>query len=250
MRLSTAALTAGLMAASVPSPTVPAEGAGGGWAYCGYGGYGCGYSACREHRYASHVRRHSRSVRRERAKSAAAASGAATTRSPSLSSPSVSSPSTSTVQPAPWTNEPSTQRVGSTAEELRQAKVDAINTRASESAAQRELADTEANLKQAKDEAARATKEAQQAKADAQSERQSAEANLKQAKDEAARATKEAQQAKADDQAAQQSKAETERKLAESEVARTATEEQKRSQTDPLGTWLRGLGTWLGGWLR
>jgi len=123
--------------------------------------------------------------------------------------------------------------------------VDAINTRASESAAQRELADTEANLKQAKDEAARATKEAQQARADAQSERQSAEANLKQAKDEAARATKEAQQAKADDQAAQQSKAEAERKLTELEAARTATEEQKRSQTDPLGTWLRGLGTWI-----
>ncbi|MGB8631205.1 MAG: hypothetical protein WCD69_17780 [Xanthobacteraceae bacterium] len=138
--------------------------------------------------------------------------------------------------------------MGSTTEELQQAKVDAINTRASESAAQRKLADTEANLKQAKDEAARATKEAQQAKAAAQSERQSAEANLKQARDDAARATKEAQQAKADDQAARQSKAQAERKLADSDAARTTAEEQKRSQTDPLGTWLRGVGTrWLRG---
>jgi hypothetical protein len=122
--------------------------------------------------------------------------------------------------------------------ELQQAKVDAINARASESMAQRKLADTEADLKQAKDEAARATKEAQQAKADAQGKQQ---ADLKQAKDEAARATKEAQQAKADAQAARQLKAAAERKLAQSEAARTATQ----SQTDPLGTWLRGLGAWL-----
>jgi hypothetical protein len=150
------------------------------------------------------------------------------TRSPS--SPSQSSPSTSMVQPAPSTDEPSTSMV----KELQQAKVDAINARASESMAQRKLADTEADLKQAKDEAARATKEAQQAKADA-------EADLKRAKAEAGRATKEAQQAKADAQVALQSKAEAERKLAESE----ATEKRKLSQTDPLGTWLRGLGAWL-----
>ena len=97
--------------------------------------------------------------------------------------------------------------------ELQQAKVDAINARASESMAQRKLANTEADLKQAKDEAARAAKEAQQARADAQ--------------------------------AARQSKAEAERKLAESEAARRVTEAKKHSQTDPLGTWLRGLGAWL-----
>jgi hypothetical protein len=150
------------------------------------------------------------------------------TRSPST--PSQSSPSTSMVGPAPPTDEPSTSMV----KELQQAKVDAIKARASESMAQRKLADTEADLKQAKDEAARATKEAQQAKADA-------EADLKRAKAEAGRATKEAQQAKADAQVALQSKAEAERKLAESE----ATEKRKLSQTDPLGTWLRGLGAWL-----
>ena len=152
------------------------------------------------------------------------------TRSPSSRSPS--SPSTSMVQPAPPTDEPSTSIV----KELQQAKVDAINARASESMAQRKLADTEADLKQAKDEAARASKEAQQAKEDAQVARRSTEANLKRAKDEAARATKEAQQAKEDAQAARQSQAEAERKLAE-----------KQSQADPLGTWLRGLGAWLRG---
>jgi hypothetical protein len=150
------------------------------------------------------------------------------TRSPS--SPSQSSPSTSMVQPAPPTDGPSTSMV----KELQQAKVDAIKARSSESMAQRKLADTEADLKQANDEAARVTKEAQQAKADA-------EANLMRAKEEAGRATKEAQQAKADAQVALQSKAEAERKLAASE----ATEKRKLSQTDPLGTWLRGLGAWL-----
>jgi hypothetical protein len=51
----------------------------------------------------------------------------------------------------------------------------------------------------------------------------------------------ETEQAKADAQAARQSKAAAERKFAQSEAARTATQ----SQTDPLGTWLRGLGAWL-----
>jgi hypothetical protein len=99
--------------------------------------------------------------------------------------------------------------------ELNQAKADAENARASEATTQRKLADTEANLKQAKDEAAQTTKEAQLAKADAQ--------------------------------VALQSKAEAERKLAESEAARTATEQQKQREADPLGTWLRGLGAWLPG---
>ena len=120
--------------------------------------------------------------------------------------------------------------------ELQQAKVDAINARASESMAQRKLADTEADLKQAKDEAAQASKEAQQAKVDAQATRQSTEADLKRAKDEAGRASKEAQQLKADAQAAQ----EAERKLVESEATR-------RAATDPLGSWLRRLSAWLRG---
>jgi hypothetical protein len=285
MRLHNAALAAGLMAATVPSPTIPAEAWGGGsyrfYPDCGYGywdygrvliySYGCGYPAHREHRYAFHrpMGRHVsavvRGVRRARASkpAAAASSGAPATLGPSVASPSVASPpvasppvaspSTSTVQPVPAANQPSTQ-VGSTAKELQQAKVDAINARASESMAQHKLADTEANLKQAKDEATQATQEAEQAKAAAQAERRSAEANLKQARDQAAQAAREAVQAKADAEAARQSKAEAERKLAESEAVRAATEEQTQSQTDPLGTWLRGLGTrWLQGldwWLR
>jgi hypothetical protein len=262
MRLRATALTAVLMAAIFPSLTVQAEA----WGvyhcgYCygesgfGYEFYGCTpiysyswtYPAYREHRYASHryVRRPAaiRGVRHARSSNSAAAtpsSGLATTGSPSLSTPSVSSPSVSS--PSTSTGQqPAANQLGSTATELQQAKVDATNAKVSESGTQRKLTDIEANLKQAKDEAAKATKEAGQARADAQSERQSTEAALKQAKDEAARAAKEAQQARADAQAARQSKAEAERKLAESEAARTATEAQKRSQTDPLGTWLRGF---------
>ena len=85
----------------------------------------------------------------------------------------------------------------STLKELKQAKADTQNARASESTAQRKLAHTEADLKQAKDEAAIATKEVQQARADAQ--------------------------------VARQSKAEAERKLAESEAARTAAEEREQA---------------------
>ena len=115
------------------------------------------------------------------------------------------------VQPAPPTNEPSKTMV----KELQQAKVDALNARTSESMTQRKLADTEADLKQAKDEAARATKEAQQERADAQ--------------------------------AALQSKTQTERKLADAEAARTAAEGreqtcQNAAKSQPgFGAWLRGL---------
>src|SRR5215472_15517394 len=97
MRLHNAVLAAGLMAATVPSPTIPAEawGSGGYGLYpdCGYGywdyghvviySYGCGYPAYREHRYAFHryIGRHVaavRGVRRARAsKSTAAASSGA-----------------------------------------------------------------------------------------------------------------------------------------------------------------------------
>jgi chromosome segregation ATPase len=88
------------------------------------------------------------------------------------------------VQPAPPTNEPSKTMV----KELQQAKVDALNARTSESMAQRKLADAEADLKQAKEEAAQATKEAEQAKMDAQKARESrAQAENKLAAAEAAR---------------------------------------------------------------
>jgi hypothetical protein len=99
--------------------------------------------------------------------------------------------------------------------ELQQAKVDAINARASESIAQRKLADAKADLKQAKEEAGRATNEADEARADAKN--------------------------------ARQSKAESERKLAIAEAARMAAEEreqacQSAAKHQPgLSAWLRGL---------
>jgi hypothetical protein len=99
--------------------------------------------------------------------------------------------------------------------DLQQAKVDAINARASESIVQRKLADAEADLKQAKEEAGRATNEADEARADAKN--------------------------------ARQSKAETDRKLANAEAARMAAEEreqacQSAAKTQPgFRAWLRGL---------
>jgi chromosome segregation ATPase len=99
--------------------------------------------------------------------------------------------------------------------ELQQAKVDAINARASESTAQRKLANTEADLKQAKDDAARAAKEAERARADAQS--------------------------------AREARARAENKLADAEAARTAAEEQEKAcqsaaKNQPgFSAWLRGL---------
>jgi chromosome segregation ATPase len=99
--------------------------------------------------------------------------------------------------------------------DLQQAKVEAINARASESTAQRKLADTQADLKQAKEDVGRANQEAEKAKADAR--------------------------------AARQSKTEAERKLADSEAARQAAEEQEQAcqsaaKSQPgIGGWLRGL---------
>jgi hypothetical protein len=130
---------------------------------------------------------------------------------PSTSAPSPPSASTSTTQPAPPTNGPSTEMV----KDLQQAKVEAINARASESTAQRKLADTQADLKQAKEDVGRANQEAEQARADAR--------------------------------AARQSKTEAERKLANAEAARQAAEEQEQAcqsaaKSQPgIGGWLRGL---------
>ena len=92
------------------------------------------------------------------------------------------------VQPAPPASESSRTQADSIVKELQQAKVDAINARASESTAQRKLTNIEADLKQAKDEAAQATNEAEQAKMDARKARESqAQAEKKLAAAEAAR---------------------------------------------------------------
>jgi hypothetical protein len=110
-----------------------------------------------------------RDVRAMRAAPAASSSssGAAPTQAPSPRS-------TPTVQPAAAepssrptsTNEPPKREVDSTLKELEKAKTDAENVKASEAMA-RKLADAEAALQRAKEEAGRATKEAEQAKAEA-----------------------------------------------------------------------------------
>ena len=163
---------------------------------------------------------------------AAAPSQAATARS---SSPA----STPTVQPAPSTAQPTRSppaaqptpadstsrpqspiepqmRTGSTPlKELQQAQADALDAKTSEAATRRKLADAEADLKRAKEEAARASQEAKQARADAQSARES--------------------QAKA------------ENKVADLEAARTATEEQiKACQNAPKSQ--SGFGARLRSW--
>jgi hypothetical protein len=130
-------------------------------------------------------------------RSAEATSSGATTRTrSSRSTPTVPSTPTPTLAPAgsgstvqptpadstsrssPSTNEPP-MAADSTLKELARVKADAQNARAdeqkartSEALAQRKLADTEADLKRAKEETARVTKEAEQAKNDAQSARE------------------------------------------------------------------------------
>jgi predicted phage gp36 major capsid-like protein len=157
-----------------------------------------------------------RDVRGLRSAEAASSSGAAATRAPS-------SPSTLTVQPAPAdsasrpSSEPTNMDVDSTLKELQRVKADAQNARASEALAQRKLANAEADLKRAQEEAGRATKEAEQAKADAT--------------------------------AAREAKSEAERKLANAEVARTAAEERQRASESAAKS-KPGLSTWLPSWLR
>ena len=164
----------------------------------------------------------------------AAPSQAATARSPSPpSTPTVQPvPSTATVQPIPSPPaaqptpanphsrpsspiEPQTRTDSTLLKELQQAKADALDAKTSEAAARRKLADAEADLKRAKEEAARASQEAKQARADAQSARES--------------------QAKA------------ENKVADLEAARTAAEEQvKACQNAPKSQ--SGFGARLRSW--
>jgi len=189
MRLRTTALAAGLMAATVPSLTVPAEAwGGGGYSYysdCGYGywsyghvliySYGCGYPACGEHRYASHryVRRHAPVLGVRLVRAAASSSGATAPRASSSASKTVQAapadsaspsnawtPMTVPISPSP-ANKPSKAEVDSTLKELKRAKADVLNdARASEARAHRKLPDTEADLKRPKEYAGRATEEA------------------------------------------------------------------------------------------
>jgi hypothetical protein len=172
-----------------------------------------------------------RDVRAMRAEEAPSRAGA--TRGPS-------SRSKPTVQPAPAepasrptsANVPPKLEVDTTPKEW--AKADAQNATASEALDKRKLADAEAALQRTREEAERATNEAQRAKA-----------ALQQTKEEAERATNEAQRAKADAQAARESEATAKRKLADAEAARTAAEGrcQSAAKSQP------GLGARLRKWL-
>jgi len=164
----------------------------------------------------------------------AAPSRAATARSPSPpSTPTVQpAPSTATVQPPPSPPaaqptpadspsrpsspiEPQMRTDSTPLKELQQAKADALDAKTSEAAARRKLADAEADLKRAKEEAARASQEAKQARADAQS--------------------------------ARESQARAENKVADLEAARTAAEERvKACQNAPKSQ--SGFGARLRSW--
>ena len=151
---------------------------------------------------------------------AAAPSGADVTKK------SASPPSMPTTPPAPAdktsqptaTKEPSVSEAREPKKEVDQAKSDAFNAKASEAAAQRKLADAETALQRVKEEAGRATAEAERAKA-----------ALQQAKEEARRATAEAERSKADAKAAQDTKIELERRLASADAARVAAEGREQA---------------------
>ena len=116
------------------------------------------------------------------------------------------------------TKEPSASETGEPKKDLERAKSEALNAKASEAVAQRKLADAETALKQAKEEAKRATAEFERAKA-----------ALQEAREETRRATEEAQRSKADAKAARDTEIELERKLADADAARTAAEGREQA---------------------
>ncbi len=151
-----------------------------------------------------------RDVRGLRSEAASSGARGATTQAPSSPSPPTVQPASANTASRP-ASEPTNIDADSTLKELQRVKADALNARASEALTQRKLANAEADLKRAQEEAGRATKEAEQAKADAK--------------------------------AVREAKAEAERKLADAESARMAAEESAAKSE-------RGLITWLPSWLR
>ena len=160
----------------------------------------------------------SRDVRALRSAATTTPSGADVTKkntSPSLTTRPA--PSDKTSQPTA-TKEPSVSETGAPKKELEGAKSDGFTEKASEALAQRKLADAEAALQRVKEEAGRATAEAERAKA-----------ALQRVKDEAARATAEAERAKADAKAARESEETAKRKLADADAARVAAEGREQA---------------------
>jgi len=160
----------------------------------------------------------SRDVRALRSAATTTSSGADVSKkntSPSLTTRPA--PSDKTSQPTA-TKEPSVSETGAPKKELERAKSDGFTEKASEALAQRKLADAEAALQRVKEEAGRATAEAERAKA-----------ALQRVKDEAARATAEAERAKADAKAARESEETAKRKLADADAARVAAEGREQA---------------------
>jgi hypothetical protein len=144
-------------------------------------------------------------------RSAAASSGADKTEATSSpSTPAAQPPAGSISQPAS-PKEPPKAEGDAAMREVERAKAEAQTAKESEALAQRKLADTEATLQHAKEEAARAIAEAERAKADAK--------------------------------AARESEAATTRKLADAEAARMAAEKACPigTKTRPVLERLRGL---------
>jgi hypothetical protein len=174
-------------------------------------------------------------------RSAAAAPSGADTIKKNASPPSLPTtrpaPSDKTSQPTA-TKEPSVSETGAPKKELEGAKSDVFTAKASEALAQRKLADAEAALQRVKEEAGRATAEAERAKA-----------ALQRVKDEAGRATAEAERAKADAKAARESEETAKRKLADADEARVAAEgrEQACQSADKKGS---GFGARFRSWFK
>ncbi len=158
------------------------------------------------------------------AKTASSSAKGTAGQAPTLQSPSTAQPAPagSSSSRSPSAKESANTDADLTLKELQRVKTDAQNARtdeqkakASEAAVRRKLADTEADLKRAKEETARATKKAQQAKTDAK--------------------------------AAQEAKTKAERKLADAEAARSQAEERlKASESAEKNE--RGIGAWFRRW--
>jgi hypothetical protein len=158
----------------------------------------------------------------------ATSSGAATTRTPS-------SPRTRTMQPAPPTPPPtpapadSTSRPSSSNKPPTMTPAPADNAPLPSSTNEPPKAGVDTTLLKALQQAKNDALDAKTSEQGARRKLAEAQADLKQAKDEAGRATKQAEHAKADAQSAREAQAKAENKLADAEAARTAAEEQEKA---------------------
>lgn len=156
-----------------------------------------------------------------------------------------SAPSSPTTKPASSdrglqptaARETSASDTGQPRKELERAKSDAFTAKASEASAQRKLGDAEAALQRVKEEASRATAEAERAKT-----------ALQQAKEDSTRASTEAERAKADAKAARDSEETAKRNLADAEAARVAAEGREQACHSEAAKAQKGFGARFRSW--